>query len=316
MLNIPTELLRTLVSVVDQRSFTKAAQSLGVTQPAVSAQIKRLQFLLGYEIPRQERAGREPHAAGRDGRRPCAPDAVDQRSDRAAERRPADGADRARRHPGRFCRRQDPGDLGAVSQALAGHSFRRDRDQLREHGARAAPRRHRSRRCHCKFEALDRGASFVDRPGGVGAQRCHAARPQRAGAAGFVRRGLFVPLHRGERAASRSGANATSCSPRAASPAWRPRSSPGSASWCCRAAASLQTALTIWEDAPLPELPQLYCGIYLREGGNRVALEELADEIAAVLRPQLQVKTGGAATRHSCRRGRADRGIRASYASR
>src|SRR5262249_46333667 len=50
MLNIPTELLRTLVSVVDQRSFPRAAQSLGVTQPAVSAQIKRLQFLLGYEL--------------------------------------------------------------------------------------------------------------------------------------------------------------------------------------------------------------------------------------------------------------------------
>ena len=29
-----------------------------------------------------------------------------------------------------------------------------------------------------------------------------------------------------------------------------------------------QTTLTIWEDAPLPELPQLYCGIYLREGGD------------------------------------------------
>src|SRR5215467_13248003 len=50
MVNIPTELLRTLVFVVDQRSFTKAAQSLGITQPAVSAQIKRLQFLLGYEL--------------------------------------------------------------------------------------------------------------------------------------------------------------------------------------------------------------------------------------------------------------------------
>jgi DNA-binding transcriptional LysR family regulator len=48
--NIPTELLRTFTAVVDLRSFTKAAQALGVTQPAVSAQIKRLQFLLGIEL--------------------------------------------------------------------------------------------------------------------------------------------------------------------------------------------------------------------------------------------------------------------------
>lgn len=50
MTNIPTELLRTLIAVVDLRSFTKAAQSLGVTQPAVSAQIKRLQGLLGTDL--------------------------------------------------------------------------------------------------------------------------------------------------------------------------------------------------------------------------------------------------------------------------
>lgn len=50
MINIPTELLRTLVAVVDLRSFTKAANSLGVTQPAVSAQIKRLQTLLDCEL--------------------------------------------------------------------------------------------------------------------------------------------------------------------------------------------------------------------------------------------------------------------------
>lgn len=50
MTNIPTDLLRTLVAVVDLRSFTKAAAALGVTQPAVSAQIKRLQFLLGGDL--------------------------------------------------------------------------------------------------------------------------------------------------------------------------------------------------------------------------------------------------------------------------
>jgi DNA-binding transcriptional LysR family regulator len=50
MINIPTDLLRTLIAVIDLRSFTRAAQSLGVTQPAVSAQIKRLQTLLGVDL--------------------------------------------------------------------------------------------------------------------------------------------------------------------------------------------------------------------------------------------------------------------------
>src|SRR5262249_56809706 len=50
MTNIATELLRTFVAVVDMRSFTRAAQALGITQPAVSAQVKRLQQLLGGEL--------------------------------------------------------------------------------------------------------------------------------------------------------------------------------------------------------------------------------------------------------------------------
>jgi DNA-binding transcriptional LysR family regulator len=48
--NIPTDLLRTFVLVVELRSFTRAAKAQGMTQPAVSAQIRRLQFLLGVEL--------------------------------------------------------------------------------------------------------------------------------------------------------------------------------------------------------------------------------------------------------------------------
>src|ERR1700691_2010008 len=50
MTNIPTDLLRTFVSVVELRSFTRAAKAQGMTQPAVSAQIRRLQSLLAAEL--------------------------------------------------------------------------------------------------------------------------------------------------------------------------------------------------------------------------------------------------------------------------
>ena len=57
MINIPNELLRTLVAVADLKNFTRAAQSLGLTQPAVSAQIKRLQNLLATELFDKSSAG-------------------------------------------------------------------------------------------------------------------------------------------------------------------------------------------------------------------------------------------------------------------
>ncbi len=50
MTNIPTDLLRTFVLVVEQRSFTRAAKAQGMTQPAISAQIRRLQSLLGIDL--------------------------------------------------------------------------------------------------------------------------------------------------------------------------------------------------------------------------------------------------------------------------
>jgi DNA-binding transcriptional LysR family regulator len=44
--NVPTDLLRAFVTVVDLGSYTKAAQVLGRTQPAVSLQIRRLEDIL------------------------------------------------------------------------------------------------------------------------------------------------------------------------------------------------------------------------------------------------------------------------------
>jgi DNA-binding transcriptional LysR family regulator len=47
--------------------------------------------------------------------------------------------------------------------------------------------------------------------------------------------------------------------------------------------------MQVWEDAPLPKLPDLYSGIYVREGGGRAIYEELADEIAAVFYDPVEV---------------------------
>ncbi len=46
MLNVPTELLRTFVSVVELGSFTRAGDAVGRTQSAISLQIRRLEELL------------------------------------------------------------------------------------------------------------------------------------------------------------------------------------------------------------------------------------------------------------------------------
>lgn len=48
--NIPIELLRSFVVIQESGSFTKAAEALSLTQPAISAQIKRLQQLVGGEV--------------------------------------------------------------------------------------------------------------------------------------------------------------------------------------------------------------------------------------------------------------------------
>jgi DNA-binding transcriptional LysR family regulator len=48
--NIPVVLLRSFISISEYGSFTKAGQELNLTQPAISAQIKRLQRLVGGDL--------------------------------------------------------------------------------------------------------------------------------------------------------------------------------------------------------------------------------------------------------------------------
>ncbi len=56
-IDLPTTLLRTLITIVDLGGYTRAAEALGRTQPAVSLQIKRLEALLGKKLI--EPAGRD-----------------------------------------------------------------------------------------------------------------------------------------------------------------------------------------------------------------------------------------------------------------
>src|ERR1700743_1646973 len=48
--NIPVVLLRSFIAISGHGIFTKAAEELNLTQPAISAQIKRLQRLVGGDL--------------------------------------------------------------------------------------------------------------------------------------------------------------------------------------------------------------------------------------------------------------------------
>lgn len=45
-INLPTDLLRAFITVIDLGGYTRAGEALGRTQPAISLQMKRLEELL------------------------------------------------------------------------------------------------------------------------------------------------------------------------------------------------------------------------------------------------------------------------------
>ncbi|MDG1010327.1 MAG: LysR substrate-binding domain-containing protein [Amylibacter sp.] len=48
--NLPTDLLRTFVTVVEVEGFTRAADILGRTQPAITLQVQRLERIVGHKL--------------------------------------------------------------------------------------------------------------------------------------------------------------------------------------------------------------------------------------------------------------------------
>jgi DNA-binding transcriptional LysR family regulator len=63
--NIPTEIVRTIVSIAENGSFSNTGEKLKLGQPAISAQVKRLQLLIGGPVFEKAPGGVVPTARGR-----------------------------------------------------------------------------------------------------------------------------------------------------------------------------------------------------------------------------------------------------------
>jgi DNA-binding transcriptional LysR family regulator len=284
MTNIPTELLRTLVAVVDLRSFTKAAQSLGVTQPAVSAQIKRLQSLLGSELLDKSAPGVTLTSAGNlvvnYARRLLSIN--DQILDLAGQRPLA-----------QTVRIGATGDFTAAAIARGLSSMRGRRPDLRytvssDHldpllkvlregeldllvwVSGTAPTQE-ARYCWNEELVWVRSAASHMQPEGPVplvsyGDQCLFTRSALSaiGSAGREWEMTFI-------GSSIAGLSAAVASGLGVTPL--PRS-----------CANLP-GVEIWEDAPLPKLPVVFSGIFIREGADADDREQIADAIAASLHP-------------------------------
>jgi len=283
MTNIPTDLLRTLVAVVDMRSFTKAAAKLGVTQPAVSAQIKRLQFLLDGDLLDRSVPGvsltpqgemvvsyarrllsindQIVHIGG-SGSRPELVIRVGTPSDYVASILPRTLARFREQWPGvrfivdvdsfdRHLRALRSGELDVLvglsvsPQRDARHSWLEEVVWVRD-----------------PFTTLD-----LSRPVPLvtyGEPRIyHRIAVDALRKAGLEWEEVFTgPSMPSLKSAVAAGLGVTPLTRRRA----------------------LDQGMIIWDDSPLPKLPDVHSGVYIREGGERDLLEQLADEIATILR--------------------------------
>lgn len=295
MTNIPTDLLRTFVAVVDLRSFTKAAGALGVTQPAVSAQIKRLQALLGGDLFDRSVQGVSLTEQGelvvsyarrllsindqivhiRDaGPRPELVIKVGTSSDYVASVLPDILA--------RFRER-----IPEVRFRVRTNFFEPMLRELRTGevdvlvGLSLAPP-HDARHSQAKEIVWARSKAtrlVANQPVPLVAygDRCiyHQLAVNALKRVGLDWEDVFI----GPSMASLEGAIKAGLG---IMPMTRRR--------------AVNSGLIIWEDAPLPPLAELYSGIFVSEGGARAVHEQLADDIAAVIYPKpTALKAGSAA---------------------
>jgi DNA-binding transcriptional LysR family regulator len=285
MTNIRTDILRGLVAVVDCRSFTKAAATLGITQPAVSAQIKRLQAQLGCELfdrssqelaltPQGELVVNHArrllslndqiiHIAGSGNPQPELAIRVGTPSDFVAARLPNTLAHFRERCPDvRFIVRIANADVLTRELRAGELDILVTLSRTRPHDAR-----HSSAQdvvwvrgltteldLNMPVPLVSYGDSCIYRR--IAVQALTKARlgwedvftgPSMMSLSRAVGAGLGVmPLIRRR---------------------------------------ATDYAMLVWDDGPLPKLPDLYGGIFIREGGASRAYEQLADEIAEALYP-------------------------------
>jgi DNA-binding transcriptional LysR family regulator len=64
-LNVPIEIVRTVIAVSETGRLSKTGERLGLSQPAISAQMKRIQNLLGGELFRKTPKGTAPTPLGK-----------------------------------------------------------------------------------------------------------------------------------------------------------------------------------------------------------------------------------------------------------
>jgi DNA-binding transcriptional LysR family regulator len=286
MINIPTELLRTLIAVVDLRSFTKAAQQLGVTQPAVSAQLKRLQILLEGDILDKSAPGVSLTPMG---------ELVVNYARRMLSINDQILELSAPRDQVQTIRIAVPGDFAAPYLPAVLAKFRRQWPQVRF-----------SVKCGA-FDAMLRDLRQGDLDILVGLTTSgpsHDARYHWIEEMAWVRGrttsvdlnepiplisyGEICAFHRAAlMALSQAGLDHDLVFVGSSISALSAAVSAGLGIMAYARSRITNDDMVIWDNGPLPPLNDLFSSIYLRDGGDQEALEQVAAALADVLKPRL-----------------------------